>query len=297
MASLKERVTAKVGEVRRRRPFIDHVFAVVGHYSAVNGSAQAGAVTYYGFLSFFPILALAFFAVGFVASVYPDARANLVTAINDLLPGVIGTGQGEIPLSTFEDHARAVGLVGAVALLYTGLSWLSGMRAALVVMFDLPKREKPGFLVGKARDLLVLPTLGLILIVSVALSGAVDGFSTQILEWLGLQGSGLASVVLWVLAHGLAIAATMVLFLAMFELLAQPHLTRRALLEGALFGAVGFEVLKGLANFLIRHTKDQPAFQAFGVALILVVWINYFARIVLYGAAWAHTAPGQSRGG
>jgi membrane protein len=297
MASLKERVTAAVDEVRRRWPFIDHVFAVVGHYSAVNGSAQAGAVTYYGFLSFFPLLALAFFAVGFLASVYPDARADLVSAINDLLPGMVGNGPGQIPLSPFEEHARAVGLVGAVALLYTGLSWLSGMRDALVVMFALPKRDKPGFVVGKSRDLLVLLLVGLILMASVALSGAVDGFSRQILAWLGLQGSRVGSVVLWVLAHGLGIAATLLLFLAMFELLAQPHLTRRALLSGALLGAVGFEVLKAAANFLIGLTKDQPAFQAFGVALILLVWINYFSRIALYGAAWARTAPERARGG
>ena len=28
---------------------------------------------------------------------------------------------------------------------------------------------------------------------------------------------------------------------------------------------------------------------AFGTALILLVWINYFSRVVLYAAAWAHT--------
>ncbi len=28
----------------------------------------------------------------------------------------------------------------------------------------------------------------------------------------------------------------------------------------------------------------------FGVALILLVWINYFSRLVMYAAAWAYTA-------
>ena len=32
-------------------------------------------------------------------------------------------------------------------------------------------------------------------------------------------------------------------------------------------------------------------FQAFGIALILLVWINYFSRVVVLAAAWAHTSP------
>ena len=47
------------------------------HYGAVKAGQQAGAVTYFAFLSFFPILALAFFVVGWIAKVYPDAQDDL----------------------------------------------------------------------------------------------------------------------------------------------------------------------------------------------------------------------------
>ena len=53
--------------------------------------------------------------------------------------------------------------------------------------------------------------------------------------------------------------------------------------------AIGAELLKWLSSFLIGLTKEQPAFQAFGIALILLVWINYFSRVVVYAAAWAFT--------
>ena len=55
---------------------MDHLVRMVQHYGNVKGSLQAGAATYFAFLSFFPILALAFFAIGWVAQVYPDARAT-----------------------------------------------------------------------------------------------------------------------------------------------------------------------------------------------------------------------------
>ena len=97
MASLKERVTAAVARLRARYHWLDHVVRMVQHYGAVNGNAQAGAVTYFGFLSFFPILALGFFVVGLLAQVYPDLKDQMVAEINKLLPGVVGTDAGPDP--------------------------------------------------------------------------------------------------------------------------------------------------------------------------------------------------------
>jgi membrane protein len=295
VGSLKERLARRFAGLRERRPSVDHIVKTVTHYVAVNGNGQAGAVTFFGFLSFFPILALAFFVVGYVSTVYPDLRREVVQALEDILPGVVGTGEGQIPLSTFERYAGTVGLVGLAGVLYSGLGWLSGMRRALAVMFVKPLQDKPGFLVGKARDLLALGLIGVVLLVSISLSGAVSWFSGLILGWLGLDDSWLAPVVLWLVAHGLAIAATTVLFVSIFRFLSRPDVSGRALWQGAVVGALGFEVLKAAAGFLIAQTKGQPAFQAFGVALILVVWINYFSRLVMLSAAWAYTSPVAER--
>jgi membrane protein len=291
MVALKDRLSRRFAAIRDRRPVVDHTVKTFTHYSAVNGNGQAGAVTFFGFLSFFPILALAFFVVGYVSTVYPDVRREVVQALEGVLPGVVGRDEGEIPLSTFEEYAGTVGLVGLAGVLYSGLGWLSGMRQSLAVMFVKPLADKPGFVVGKARDLMALALIGLVLLLSISLSGAVSWFSGVILEQLELDGSWLASVVLWVVAHSLAIVATTVLFMSIFRLLARPDVTGRALWQGAFAGALGFEVLKAAAGFLIAQTKEQPAFQAFGVALILVVWINYFSRLVMLSAAWAYTSP------
>ena len=157
----------------------------------------------------------------------------------------------------------------------------------------MPRKEQPSFLIGKLRDLATLALIGLTLMVSVALSGAVTGFSGLI---LGLvrhrpRPRWLPTVLVNVVGHALAIAASTVLLLTMFKLLVvESHVPRGALVAGALLGAVGFEVLKLGANLLLKQTQGNPAFQAFGVALILLVWINYFSRLVMYAAAWAYTA-------
>jgi len=293
MASLKERFTARVTRFRERYAWFDHSIRIVQHYGAVKGNAQAGAVTYFGFLSIFPILAIGFFVVGKVAKVYPDIRADVRVQINNLLPGVIGNGSGQVPLSTIEHYASTVGLIGLLVLLYSGLGWLSAMRQALEVMFALPRAEQPMFLLGKLRDLVTLVLIGVVLLVSVALSSAVTGFSGAILGWVGIDENALGpGILLSLIGHALAIAASTVLLLTMFKLLVvHSHLPRRALVSGAVLGAVGFEILKIVANLLLAQTQKSPAFQAFGVSLILLVWINYFSRLVMYAAAWAYTAP------
>lgn len=288
MASFKERISARIAAVRRRRPFVDHLVRMQQHYSGVGGSQQAGAVTYFAFLSFFPIMALAFFVIGYVSQVFPSAQENLVEAIKQLLPGLLGKRDDQISITDVQDAAGTVGLIGLAGVAYAGLGWLSAMRDALTVVFELPAREQPNFVFGKLRDLLTLTLIGVVLVVSVALTGFVSGFSSDVLGWLELGTQLDWLVKLLTVVFGLG--ANMVLFFTMFKLLAEPHTPTRSLWSGALLGAVGFEVLKQASQLLLASTKDQPAFQAFGIALILLVWINYFSRVVLYSAAFAHTS-------
>jgi membrane protein len=281
-----DRAKQRVQDARERSPLLDHVVRMVEHYGNVNGSALAAAVTYFAFLSFFPILALAFAVVGFVSRAYPNADDDLITAINDVLPNIVG-GKDGLQLSTFQDNAPGILSVGLVLALYSGLGWLSGMRTALIAVFEEPEKEKPNFFLGKLRDILALLALGSVLIGSVAISGVATKLTNPILDFLGL-GAGAAPAV-WVIGLVLGLTANTVLFFAFFRLLAAPNVPTKSLWSGALLGAIAFEVLKQLSTYLLAATKDQPAAQAFGIALILVVWMNYFSRVVVLAASWAHT--------
>ncbi|MCB0894146.1 MAG: YihY/virulence factor BrkB family protein [Nocardioides sp.] len=289
MASPGERLASSVAAVRRRSRLVDHLVRMQEHYGAVKAGRQAGAVTYFGFLSFFPILALTFFVVGLVSRVYAGARQDLTDALNTVMPGLIGSDEGQATLDQIERAASTLGIIGAVVLLYTGLGWLSAMRDALTTVFETPEDRRPGFVAAKLRDLLVLVLIGGVLFVSVALAGLIGGFSGDLADWLHL-GVDLGWVVR-VLTILVGVAADLLLFFLCFRLLGRTEAPRSALWQGALLGALAFEVLKQLSNLLLQSTQGNPAFQAFGIALIILVWINYFSRIVLYAAAFAHTAP------
>lgn len=285
MASIKERLA----KIRERRPFIDHLLRMQEHYGAVKAGQQAGAVTYFAFLSFFPILALSFFAVGWVAKYYVSVQSDLESALDGIIPGLVGDGEGQIQISTIEDSVATLGIIGLLLLLYSGLAWLSALRAALNVVFEVPAKDRLNFVFGKLRDLVTLVLLGLVLLISVAVAGLVGGFSGDLLAWLNLSldFGWVVKLVTVVIGFG----ASMVLFFAIFQLLVRPELPRRSLWSGAFLGALAFEVLKQLSGYLFTMTTGNPAFQAFGIALILLVWINYFSRVVLYSAAFAYTSP------
>jgi membrane protein len=293
MPSPVARAKALLQGARDRWPLLDHAVRMQQHYSRVNGSGLAGSVTYYAFLSFFPILALAFFVVGYISKLYPHARDNLVSAVGTLLPNILGNGEGEIRLSSIQHAAGTAGLFGALGLLYSGLGWLAGMRAALEVVFEMPRSQYPSFVSAKLRDLAFLVVIGLTLLLSVALTGVVTASSNWLLDLVGL-GHDLAWLVR-VLGGVVGIGANTLLFYTLFRLLARPVTPRRALRQGAILGALGFEALKLGSTLLLVSSRGKPAFQALGIALILVVWINYFSRVVMYAAAWAHTsAPARA---
>ncbi|WP_241153728.1 YihY/virulence factor BrkB family protein [Nocardioides pantholopis] len=289
MAPLGEAVGDRVVALRRRRPVVDHVVRMQQHYGDVKAGQQAGAVTYYAFLSFFPVLALSFFAVGYLSEVVPDADGTLIRAIKQVVPGLVGSGEGQVSLTDIQDAAGAVGVLGLVGVLYSGLGWVSALRDALLTVFEKPSAEQPSWVAGKLRDLLALVVLGVVLFVAVGVSGLVAGFSDDVLDLLGL-GTELG-ILVKLLTVVLGLGMNAVLFYLMFRLLAAPHVPRSSLWSGAVLGAVAFELLKQLSGQLLSVTKDQPAFQAFGIALILVVWMNYTSRMIMYAAAWAWTSP------
>lgn len=288
-----EKVKAKIAELRARFPALDRVLRTQEHYGAVSASQQAGAITYFGFLSTFPMLALAFFAVGQIAKVYSGAESDLIDAIDQVLPGLVGNGGGQIKLADIESAAGTVGIIGAFGLLYAGLGFLAGLRQSLQIVFMVPDEVQPGFLAAKLRDLAALIGLGVILLVAVALTGVVRAFSVNLLQWVGLDdGFGWLIVLLTVV---LGLAANAVLFFAMFHLAPQKDTSKKSLWAGALLGAVGFELLKQASALLLKATQGQPAFQAFGIALILVVWIHYTATVIMYAASYAYVRanPGE----
>lgn len=184
---------------------------------------------------------------------------------------------------------------GVLTLLYSGLGWLSALRLSLLEVFTLPPEAGRNFVVGKVVDFVALLILGGVLVLSVSLSTAVTSFTADVLSWLSIADVPGTGLLVRALAVALGLLSSAVLFFAMFSILSKPDLPRTALARGAAVAAVLFEVLKLVATLLIRLASHNPATAVLGTSLVLLVWINYFSRVTIFGAAWAVTTGEAKR--
>lgn len=83
--------------------------------------------------------------------------------------------------------------------------------------------------------------------------------------------------------------AAFLLLLYVLTLLPGVEPPRRHLIQAALLGAAGFELLKLLLSGYMRGVAAKSMYGAFGVPVALLIWINLMAKLLLYCSAWTAT--------
>jgi membrane protein len=287
-----DRARERLRRLRDRWPAVDHAVRAQQRHSEVLGNQIAGAITYFGFLSLFPLMALGFALVGYISVWFPDAQSSIERAIDDAFPSIFGSGEGQINVADIASAKTSAGVIGLLGLLYAGLGWVDALRDGLRRVFGTLDKRLP-LVRKKLVDVFVLLLLGLALLASLAVSNLATNATTYALEQVGLDGSLLATALLKVLATVLALGVDTVILAILFSRLPGAALTWREVRSGALLAAVGFEVLKLLGTFLIGKVTNNPLYATFGVVVGLLVWINMVSRLFVYAAAWTATLPAE----
>ncbi|GAB3961896.1 YihY/virulence factor BrkB family protein [Actinoallomurus acanthiterrae] len=285
VTSIQERGKAFLRGLRARWPWFDHLGRAYERYQGCRGNRLAAALTFYGFLSFFPLVALAFAVMGYVVAVSPGAREYVTKAIYELLPGLAD----RLPVQQIADAKAGASVLALLGLSWSGLGWIGVWREFLRTMWTGNPEDDINPILKKLADLGVLLVLGLTLLASVALSGLATSATHAVLHWAGLSQVTGAGTFLRLVAIGVAIAANTFLFLVLFERLSGTRAPWRQLLRGCLFGAVGFEALKLIGTYLVGHVMRNPLYASFAVIVGLLIWINVVSRFILFTAAWTAT--------
>jgi membrane protein len=274
---------------REKRPFLDHLVRMVQRYQADAGDRLASAVTYYWFLSLFPVLLI---AVYFTRLALGDDAGSQVTSG---LGPYLGSATAGAVAKVVQDSAGKAGLIGLVGTLLSGLGWIDALREAIRTMWH--QNIKAGNIVTrKVADVVALVGLFAVIAASVVVSGAATAATRNVLSVLGQTDSAGAKVVTIGLSYVLGAIIDVGIFLYLFVRLAKVPTPIREVLKGALFGAVGFEVLKFFGAFYIGRTtsKGEATYGSFAVVVGLLLFLNLVSRLVLYTAAFTVTAPYDS---
>ncbi len=270
-----------------KRFSVSSVWRAWQRYSTARGGLLAGGVTYFAFFSLFPAIALGFTIFGLVLRDQPGLLADVQQAVEKQLPGFIKTEanpDGLIPLSIPTGTTLSVtALVGVLGLLWAGTGWMSALRDGIRTVFGAP--GSPGnFVTAKLRDLLVLATIGLAIVVTALFNAMTTAIAERVAEWVGLGEQAWIVSGVGLLASFLA---NVLLVAIVLRVLSGVDLPWRAVRNGALFGGVALTLLQTFGTRLIAGTMDNKLFASIALVVGLLAFINLISRAVLLSAAWA----------
>ncbi|MEO7196310.1 MAG: inner membrane protein YhjD [Pseudonocardiaceae bacterium] len=282
---------------RLRYPWLDQLARAGQSYTAHHGDHYAAAITFFSVLSLVPLLMIAFAVAGFVLAGDPELLGHLQDQIQTAAPAGLGPTLNQVIAGAIKSR-DGVGIVGLLGALYSGLGWMGSLREALTAQWISTEGEPPpkpeGFLRTKVVDLLALLGLGLALVASFALTGVGTAFATVALNALGLGQVFGARLVLLVLATVASVAGMWLVFLWVLARLPRQPVPLRAATRAALFGAIGFEILKQAFAIYLDSVTHSPTGRLFGPVIGLMVFAYFISRFLLFLTAWAAAAPARA---
>ncbi|WP_330332140.1 YihY/virulence factor BrkB family protein [Streptomyces sp. NBC_00536] len=260
-----------------------HAWRSYERLDRVRWSRLAAAITFISFLALFPLITVAA-AVG-AALLTQDQLSRLEANLAKQVPGI----SDQLDIDALVANAGTVGLVAAGILLFTGIGWVGSMRGCLRAVWDKDDEDDGNPFVRKGKDALVLIGLGGAALGSAAASIIGSSAVGRFGKWLGIPEHGGGGAVLRGGAFAVGVLAAFLLLLYVLTLLPGVQPPRRRLLQAALLGAAGFELLKLLLSGYMREVAAKSMYGAFGVPIALLLWINFTAKLLLFCAAWTAT--------
>jgi membrane protein len=259
----------------------------VHRYQHFRGSRLAGSVTFYGFLSIFPLLVLAFaVTLRFLGS---EAVTQFEETVDGYIPGI----SDDLALPQLRSQASQLGLLGAASLAVTGLGWVDAQRASVRSMWGMPDRDENLF-IRKIKDAVALVGLGGLVLISFLSTSVVGGLAERTLRLFGVDEGAALDLGLRAASAALAITTAVALMAYLLAGLPRIRMRVRVLLVGALVGGLAFEGGKQLLVGYISNVAANNTYGAFGVPVALAVWIYVMARLVMAVAAWTAEVSGAS---
>jgi uncharacterized BrkB/YihY/UPF0761 family membrane protein len=268
LSGLVNRVIAWADSLQRRHGVLGFPYAVVKKYGDDEGGRQAALITYYGFLSIFPLLLLGVAVLSRTLADHPDLRQRLVAEIvPPVLQPTIEHSLASLPTSTIPF------LVGLVGLLLSGTGVVFSAYQTLNHVAAVPYRLRAGFV---SRYVRVFVVLAVLMLGTIAV-GALTVVATALPGQPAVQRAAAAL--------GSALVVFAVLLLGAKMLLARPA-PFRALWSGAVVGAVAVTVVLTAGTPLLARlvAKAGPVYGSFATVA------GMFALLYLVGQALVYAA-------
>ncbi|MFV0450782.1 MAG: YhjD/YihY/BrkB family envelope integrity protein [Propioniciclava sp.] len=276
-----------------RQPVIAHWIRAAERFNGRLGRQFAAAITYFSVLSMVPILMVAFAGVGLTVTVInPALLEGLKDSIASVLPTDSDLGR---QINALVDDAfrswQTVGAVGLPSALWTGSVWVKNVRAAVRAQIrdDFDDQEKDTIVVATVKNVATLIGFVSLLGATTAMSSVAVALRHQLAVWFPDAAAWVGSAGYTAITLVGTFAGGFGLFCFIFWLLPAPRITGIPLVKAGIMGAVGMAALQYLAGLLVGVFRNNAAAAVFGNSIVLILFFNVLATLILIVAAWLGT--------
>lgn len=251
----------RVGE--RIRP-LGRALEVQQRYGELRGNNVAASVAFQAFVSLFPLLLVIVGVLGLVA------RHGDVDVAGKIIGNLGLNGDAATTIknavNTAKDTGAVAGPIGILGLLWSGLGLVAALQYALNQAWQVEERGLKDKAVGMAW----------LMGAAVLFVGA--SAVTTIINWLPGVFAPIGIIV--------GLGVNFALWLWTMKVLPNRELPWRAFIPGAIFGAVGMEVLKVVGGIYVPRAvaHSSELYGTLGVVFAVLAWLLFFGRLVVYAA-------------
>jgi membrane protein len=252
---------------QQRRRWLGFVAAVIKKFGDDQAGQLAALISYYAFVSIFPLLLVMVTVLGFVLQGNPAEQQRILNGTLGQFP--ILSDQLKLHSLKGSTFALVIGIAGA---LLAGLGVTNATQNAFNRIWDVPFKHRPNFLFARLRGLGMLAILGTLSILSTVAAGFV-----------GTASHGATAVVVGVLV---AFVLNLAVFMTAFKLLTAADVDWRELLPGVVVAAVCWQLLQHLGGYYLDHElkRTGPLYGVFAFVLGLLAWLYLGAQLTIFAA-------------
>ena len=243
--------------------------------------SRGASIAYYTLFSLAPVLLVVIAVAGAVFGL-EAAQGAIVTQLSSLM----GRKTAEALQAMIESASRPreglwASLIGVAVIIVAATGVFGEVQSALNAIWKAKPRTSVLSRLVRARlvSLGLVLTFGFVLLVSLALSAALQAFAKYLAGVFPAQELAL-QVADFVISIGLMWA----MFAAMYKVLPDTPVAWRDVAIGSLATTCLFEGGKYLIALYIGQSDIASSFGAAGALIVLLLWIFYSAQIFLLGA-------------
>jgi YihY family inner membrane protein len=263
-----QRLLRLFDRVQQRHAVPGFAIGVIKKFGDDQGGKHAALFAYYGFVSLFPLLLVLATVIAYVLQSDPQLQQRVIDAAVAQFPVLGSELRGSIGRIRGSGFGLAVGVVGT---LWGGLGITHTAQDAMNAVWNVPRRERPTFVLRVGRS------VGALLLTAAALFAAT---------WLAGRGAVVAGIVGSAASLLASLTLNMLFVAALFKVLTAADVAWRQLVPGAAAAAIAWSALQAVGVLIVRNqvARANLLYGVFAVVLVLLSWMLLTGRMLVYAA-------------